>query len=159
MSIDNENHFFQQYKQQEEKSLELARMIQKAAIEVNAFIAARKDCQELWEAQKLNNKDEMWRIFQKHMREMQQQIYEYQFVFRVTVIPIDQATYDRMTVQDVRNQIDLLVGAICAIRGIKIGLEVFKECLRKVLKQTGKYSNQEIESTLSLIERLFPTDR
>lgn len=151
--------YFQNHEQPEEKAIELARLFQKTAIEVNTFIAARKDCQELWEAQKLNNKDEMWRIFQKHMREMQQQIYEYQFVIRVTVIPIDQATYDRMTVQDVRNQIDLLVGAICAIRGIKIGLEVFKECLRKVLKQTGKYSNQEIESTLSLIERLFPTDR
>jgi len=87
----------------------------------------------------------MWRVMQQHMRENQQQIRAYGPLIGVTIIPVDQAAYDRMTLEDVKIQNDLLIGAIYAIRVIKTSQKAFKECLRKLMKNSGKFTKQEIE--------------
>lgn len=145
MSIHNIDHCFQQYQENKEKSLELARLIQIAAREIHAYLAAERECRDLRDAQQSCDKDGMWRVMQQHMRENQQQIRAYGPLIGVAVIPVDQASYDRMTIQDVRNQIDLLIGAIYAIRVLKTSQKAFKECLRKHMKTSGKFSKQEIE--------------
>lgn len=83
---------------------------------------------------------------QQHMRENQQQIRIYGPLIGVAVIPVDQTSYDHMTIQDVRSQIDILIGAIYAIRVLKTSQKAFKECLRKHMKTSGKFTKQEIES-------------
>ena len=145
MSIKNAGFFFQQYQENKEKSLEMARLIQIAAREIHAYMVAERECRALRDAQQSCDKDGMWRVMQQHMRENQQQIRAYGPLIGVTVIPVDQASYDRMTIQDVRNQIDILIGAIYAIRILKTSQKAFKECLRKHMKNSGKYTKQEIE--------------
>ena len=145
MSIKNAGFFFQQYQENKEKSLELARLIQIAAREIHAYLAAERECRALRDAQQSCDKDGMWRVMQQHMRENQQQIRAYGPLIGVTVIPVDQASYDRMTIQDVRNQIDILIGAIYAIRVLKTSQKALKECLRKLMKNSGKFTKQEIE--------------
>lgn len=145
MNIDNNEFLYQQFNQPSEKSLELARLIQIAAREIHAYLAAERECSALRYAQQSCDKDGMWRVMQQHMRENQQQILAYGPLIGVAVIPIDQASYDRMTIQDVRSQIDLLIGAIYAIRVLKTNQKAFKECLRKLMKNSGKFTKQEIE--------------
>lgn len=139
------NFFFQQYQENKEKSLELARLIQIAAREIHAYMVAERECRALRDAQQSCDKDGMWRVMQQHIRENQRQIRNYGPLIGVTVIPVDQPSYDRMTIQDVRNQIDLLIGAIYAIRILKTSQKAFKECLRKQMKISGKFTKQEIE--------------
>ncbi len=145
MSIHNIDHCFQQYQENKEKSLEMARLIQIAAREIHAYLAAERECRALRDAQQSCDKDGLWRVLQQLMRENQQQIRAYGPLIGVTVIPVDQASYDRMTIHDVHNQIDLLIGAIYAIRVLKTSQTAFKECLRKQMKISGKFTKQEIE--------------
>lgn len=145
MNTHNADYQYQQFQQPDEKTLELARLIQIAAREIHAYMVAERECRALRDAQQSCDKDGMWRVMQQHMRENQQQIRNYGPLIGVTVIPVVQASYDRMTIQDVRNQIDLLIGAIYAIRVLKTSQKAFKECLRKQMKISGKFSKQEIE--------------
>ena len=149
MNANNTDFPYQQFQQPNEKTLELVRLIQIAAREIHAYLAAETECRELRDAQRLCDKDGMWRVMQQHMRKHQQQLQNYGQMIGVTVIPVDQASYDRMTIQDVRNQIDLLIGAIYAIRIIKTSQKTFKECLRKLMKNSGKFTKQEIELVCS----------
>ena len=56
MDIENTNYLFHRDKQSEEKSLELAKLIQKAAKDTRANMAVQKECRELRDAQKKNDK-------------------------------------------------------------------------------------------------------
>ena len=53
MSIETTVHYYQ-YKQNEEKSFEFAKLIQAAAKEVHAEFIARIECQELCSAQRID---------------------------------------------------------------------------------------------------------
>ena len=149
MNINNTYYPYQQFSQPDEKVFELARLIQIAAREVHAYVLAEKECHELREAQRACDKDGMWRLMQQHMRRHQQQIQYYGSLIGVTVIIVDHATYDQMTIRDVRNQINLLIGAIYAIRISKTSQKAFKERLVKLMKNSEKFTKQEIELVCS----------
>lgn len=145
MSTENTEYFFQKYKQNEEKSLELAKLIKKAVKEVRADFAARKECQELCNAQRKTDKDEMWRTLQQNLRDNAQEIMRSEQSLGITLARVDRTFYDNLTITDVRNQIELLIGAIHAIRVNKKQQEIVKECLKKLMKESGLFTKQEIE--------------
>ena len=145
MTDKSTEYFFQQYQQNKEKSLELARLIQKAAKEIHADMLAKKECQELWDAKKLQSKDEMWRVLQNHLRKYADQIIQSTWFTGLTIVPVTQELYDQMTLPDVWNQIDLLIGAIHVIRLNHWQRAAFKECLKSLMKKNGNFSSQEIE--------------
>ena len=88
MTDKSTEYFFQQYQQNKEKSLELARLIQKAAKEIHADMLAKKECQELWDAKKLQSKDEMWRVLQNHLRKYADQIIQSTWFTGLTIVPV-----------------------------------------------------------------------
>lgn len=145
MDIENTNYLFHRDKQSEEKSLELAKLIQKAAKDTRANMAVQKECRELRDAQKKNDKDEMWYTFQKHLHDNAQSIKQHEQMIGITIAQIDREFYDKLTILDIKKQIELLIGAIHAIRIIKTRQEVFKECLKKLMKESRQFTKQEIE--------------
>lgn len=145
MSTQNADCCFQKNQQSIEKTLELAKLIQKAAKEIHADMLAKKECQELWDAKKLQSKDEMWRVLQNHLRKYADQIIQSTWFTGLTIVPVTQELYDQMTLPDVWNQIDLLIGAIHVIRLNHWQRAAFKECLKSLMKKSGNFSSQEIE--------------
>lgn len=148
MDTYNIDFFSQQFQENKEKMLELARLFQIAAKEVHAYVAAQAECRELRETQRLYSKEEMWRVFQNHLNKHRQQIQTCRPLLGITVIPVDQVFYEKLTIQDLQNQIELLIGAIYAIRAIKTSWVAFKECLKKMLRHNDLFSKKDIELIL-----------
>lgn len=137
--------YYQQYEQNKEKLLEIAKLIQKAANEVHADAAAHRECQELRNALKTHSKGDLWLVLQKHLHDHAQEILRSQQSLGITLIQVNQAFYEKLTLSDVQDQVEILIGAIHAIRISKKMQSVVKECLKKLMKESGIFTKQEID--------------
>ena len=137
--------YYQQYEQNKEKSLEIAKLIQKAAKEVYADAAAQRECRELRNALRTQGKDNLWLVLQRHLHDHAQEIIHSQQSLGITLIQVNQTFYEKLTLSDVQDQVEILIGAIHAIRINKKQQAVVKECLKKLMKESGIFTRQEID--------------
>lgn len=85
----------------------------------------------------------MWTVLQEHIN-------RYNNLFTgangVQVMYVDTDFYEKLTEDDVVNQIRIVIGGIYLSEAKKSAAhEVIKQCFKKLVKQTGVFSNREIE--------------
>lgn len=128
----------------EEKVLAYCKNIVKA-VEKTREVAAKSKMKSrrAKEALELQDKQMMWSVLQEY-------IHKYPELFTrsngVQLIRVDAHFYENLTQEDVAKHLQIVIGLIyldeakrCAAK------ETIKACFKKILKQTGVFSDREIE--------------
>ncbi len=131
----------------EEKILTLCKDIVKA-VEKTRDVAAKSKmiCRKANDALALKDKQIMWNVLQEY-------IHKYPQLFTIAngvqLKRVDVEFYKNVTEEDVSKQLKIVIGLIylneakhCA------GKEAVKACFKKLLKQSGMFSDREIELLL-----------
>lgn len=131
----------------EEKVLSFCKNIVKA-VEKTREVAVKSKmiCRKANDALELKDKQIMWNVLQEY-------IHKYPQIFTmnngVQLIRVDVDFYKNITEVDVSKQLKIVIGLIylneakhCA------GQEAVKACFKKLLKQSGLFSDREIEILL-----------
>lgn len=131
----------------EEKVLEFCRNLVKA-VEKTREVAVKSKmmCQKANDAIVQRDKQTMWNVLQEY-------IHEYPKLFTIAngvqLIHVDIDFYENLTEEDVSKQLKIVIGLIY-LDEVKhcVAKETIKACLKKLLKQSGMFSDREIEILL-----------
>lgn len=131
----------------EEKVLTYCKSIVKAVEKTHEVVAKSKMiCQKANDAIALKDKQIMWNVLQEY-------IHKYPELFTMTngvqLGRVDVNFYKNITEDDIAKQLEMVIGLIYLNEAKRCaGKEAVKECLKKMLKQSGIFSNREIELLL-----------
>lgn len=131
----------------EEKILTLCKNIVKA-VEKTREVVAKSEmmCRKANDALALKDKRTMWNVLQEYIQKYYQL---FTTANGVQLKRVDIDFYENITEEDVAKQLKIVIGLIylneakhCA------GQEAVKACFKKLLKQSGMFSDREVEVLL-----------
>lgn len=129
-----------------EKSLEVAKILVKAAKETHAVItksdALSKSARE---SISTHNKEVMWKTLQDYISRYADFINSSSELTGIVLYKVDREFYEQLTSNDVENQLQLMIGFVYA----KVALDsvvkkTYEQCVKKLLKQSGMFSDSEL---------------
>lgn len=127
-----------------DKVLEYVKAVIKA-VKITHSIEARceKETKEMQKAVASEDKEYMGGVLQKHIQKYKNAI---DSSSNIKIIYVQKEVYDQMTVEDVKKQLQILIGFVYTYEAKQsMAKETIKKCLEKILRQTGKFGKQEIE--------------
>lgn len=131
----------------EEKVLAFCKNIIKA-VEKTREVAVKSKmiCRKADDALALKDKQIMWNVLQEY-------IHKYPQIFTmdnsVQLIRVDVDFYEHITEEDVSKQLEIVIGLIYLNEAKHcVAKETIKTCFKKLLKQSGMFSDHEIELLL-----------
>ena len=131
----------------EEKVLTFCKNIVKA-VEKTREVAAKSKmiCRKAYDALALKDKQTMWNVLQEYLHKYSQL---FTIANGVQLKRVDVNFYEKITEDDVAKQLKIVIGLMylneakhCA------GKEAVKDCFKKLLKQSGIFSDREIDVLL-----------
>lgn len=132
----------------DEKVVEYCKAIVKAVKETHTIAEkCKRIAREIDDAIQSNDKDHMMNVLQNY-------IHKYYSIIeknnRIKLYYIDRNGYEQMSVEDMKKQLYILKGIVydCEAKQ-SLAKDNIKNCLKKILKASGKFSKQEIELLLS----------
>lgn len=131
----------------EEKVLTLCKNIVKA-VEKTREVAAKSKmiCRKADNALALKDKQTMWNVLQEYLHKFPQL---FTMANGVQLKCVDTDFYESITKDDVAKQLKIVIGLIYLNEAKHcVGQEAVKVCFKKLLKQSGIFSDREIELLL-----------
>lgn len=131
----------------EEKVLTLCKNIVKA-VEKTREVAAKSKmiCRKAENALALKDKHTMWNVLQEYLHKFPQL---FTIANGVQLKCVDTDFYESITEDDVAKQLKIVIGLIYLNEAKHcVGQEAVKGCFKKLLKQSGIFSDREIELLL-----------
>ena len=131
----------------EEKVLTFCKNIVKAVEKTREVTAKSKMiCQKANDALVLKDKQTMWNVLQEYL-------HKYSQLFTTTngvqIKRVDIDFYESITEDDVSKQLKIVIGLIYLNEAKKCaGKDAIKACFKKLLKQSGIFSDHEVEVLL-----------
>lgn len=131
--------------QYEEKSLKVAELAKKAAKMAHTIFTAEKKSQNAYKAISSHDKSIMWNTLQKYLQEYADFINKTSRFTGLCVYRVDSEFYNRVTIIDMEKQLRIIVGYIYARDAVRSTAKtVYKECLKKLLKESGIFTDAEL---------------
>jgi len=129
----------------EEKSLKAAELAKTAAEMTHTVMTSNRKSQKAFEAIRSQNKITMWNTLQEYLREYSNFINSTALITGLHIYSVSREFYDRVTVEDIEKQLLIVVGYIYAREAANSTAKmVFKKCLKKLLKKSGKFTDTEL---------------
>ncbi|MEG0267044.1 MAG: hypothetical protein RR659_05300 [Bacilli bacterium] len=129
----------------EGKSLKVFVCAKKAAEITHSIALAQIKVKKIEAIIMTNNKEEMWNILQKELAIYTRVINSTTAITGIQVHCIDKEFYEKITPQELSNQLHTLQGFIYLAEGAKIaGKQVFTVCLKSLLKETKLFTESEL---------------
>ena len=132
--------------QSNERALEIAKILIKAAKETHAVVVkSEAKSKKARESINTHDKDIMWNTLQEYIGQYADFIKETSFLTGVGLYKMDQQTYDKITAVDVGNQLHIMIGFVYAKQAVDSAVkEAYKQCVEKLLKSSGLFSGSEL---------------
>lgn len=129
----------------EEKSLKAARFAKTAAEMTHTVLTSNRKSQKAFDAISSGGKTTMWNTLQEYLREYSDFINNTARATGLCVYRVSCGFYDQITVEDIEKQLHIVVGYIYAREAVNSTRKaVFKECLKKLLRKNGVFTEAEL---------------
>lgn len=127
----------------EDKVFEYVKAIIEAVKKTRCInIKCEKITEELQQAAISGNREYMRNVLQKYIHKYKKALDVSQ---HIKMVYIQKADYERLALEDMKNQLRFLIGFIYNYEAKRsVAKEIIKKCLEKILRQTGKFSKEEI---------------
>ena len=87
----------------------------------------------------------MWNTLQEYLREYSNFINNTALITGLCVYSVEREFYDQITVEDIEKQLRIIVGYIYAREAVNSAAKAtFKDCLKKLLKKSGLFTDAEL---------------
>lgn len=142
-----DNEFQTLNAQNNERALEIAKILIKAAKETHAVIVkSEAKSKKAKEAIAMHDKEVMWRILQEYIEQYAGFISKTSALTGVGLCKADRDFYNRITVADIENQIQIIIGFVHAKEAFdSVVKETYKQCVEKHLKRSPLFSSNELK--------------
>ena len=129
----------------EEKSLKAAKLAKTAAEMTHTVMASNRKSQRAIDAIGSHDKAIMWNTLQEYLREYSDFINNTVFITGLCVYRVNREFFDQITDEDIEKQLHIVIGYIYAREAANSTAKaVFKECLKKLLKKSGMFTEAEL---------------
>lgn len=119
-----------------ENTQQVVELLKKAADATRTAGLARQKSQRAVAAMKSEDKDAMFAVLQAYMREYGAFIDQMKFLTGICVVPITKEEYERMTIDNIRDKLNLMVYFVYAKEAMSGRAQKnFKDYLKRVLKR------------------------
>ena len=135
-----------------EKLVTIAKAIENAAQMIYCHIIIDSKTKEIDEILNLDNKQTLWKNLQEFIQEHLQFINNISVITGITVQNVGQDYYNKITVDEIKNQLRILKGFVILKIILKsLYRKSFIECLKKLLQKTGLFSKAELAILFSIL--------
>ena len=129
----------------EERSFKAAKLAKTAAEMTHTVFTASQKSQNALDAISFHDKTTMWNTLQEYLREYSDFINTTVYFTGLCVYRVNREFYDQITAEDIEKQLHIVVGYIYAREALNSTAKaVFKECLKKLLKKNGVFTEAEL---------------
>ena len=136
--------------QSNERSLEIAKILIKAAKETHAVISrSEARCTAARSSMATHDKETMWRALQEYIG------YYAGFINSMTALTgiglqrVNREFYGRVTAVDIEHQLQIMIGFVYAKEALdSVFKETYKQCVKKLLKQSKLFDDNELRRLL-----------
>ncbi len=129
----------------EEKSLKAAELAKKAAEMTHTVLTSNLKSQKALQAINSHDKATMWNALQEYLQKYSNFINNTTLITGLCVYRVNRGFYDQITVGDIEKQLHIVIGYIYAREAATTTAKTdFKECLKKLLKKSGKFTDAEL---------------
>ena len=123
----------------EELQLKVARIVQRAAEVTHCAFAAKQEAEEISQTIASGDREQMWKVLQRYLKEYHDFIIGTSVVTNLTVVPLPLEVAATVTVDFLKSQLCLVKGYVYASHALKSACRIaFQECLRKLLNVLAK---------------------
>ncbi len=129
------------------RTLEISKLLIKAAQETRTMISrSAKKSERACEAMKMADKEVMWGVLQEYIAQYSTFVSQMKCFTGIGIVLVDRETYEQITVDDIRDQLQISIGVVYAHEAfLSIRKETYKQCLKKLLKNSGLFSDSELK--------------
>ena len=131
--------------QNAQKTEAITDALKRAAELVHAAFLAKAKSERAICAIKLTDKYAMWEILQEYYRAYKDFINSLSGFTNYTVYDVENDFVEKVSVEEIRNQLRTLVGFIYAKEAISSAAkQTYKECVKRILKGTKLFTDKEL---------------
>ena len=133
--------------QSNERSLEIAKILIKAAKETHAVISrSEARCTAARNSIATHDKETMWRTLQEYIGYYASFINSMTALTGIGLLRVNREFYDRVTAVDIENQLQIIIGFVYAKEALDSVLkETYKQRVEKLLKQSKLFDDNELK--------------
>ena len=133
--------------QNNEQPLEISKILIKAAKETHAVITkSEAKCRAAYNSISTHSKEIMWQTLQEYIRDYSDFINSMSAWTGIELQRVDRTRYEQFSPKDIENQLKIIIGFVYAKDAIdSVANEAYKQCLKKLLMQSGRFDNNEIK--------------
>ena len=136
--------------QSNERSLEIAKILIKAAKETHAVISrSEARCTAARSSMATHDKETMWRALQEYIGYYAGFINSMTSLTGIGLQQVNREFYNRVTAIDIENQPQIIIGFVYAKEALdSVFKETYKQCVKKLLKQSKLFDDNELKRLL-----------
>lgn len=133
--------------QNNDKSIEMAKLLVKAARETHTMlVSADAKSKKAQDGIATQDKATMWSVLQEYISQYAAFIKDTEIFTGIGLYKVDQEFYEQVTVHDIEVQLQMAIGFVYAKEAFESARkEVYKQCLKKLLKKSGLFSETELK--------------
>lgn len=133
--------------QSNEQSLEIARLLIKAAKETHAvIIKSEAQCAAARSSISTHDKVNMWQTLQEYIGRYASFINSMSALTGIGLQRVNREFYDRITAVDIENQLQIVIGFVYAKEALdSVFKETYKQCVKKLMKQSKLFNDNKLK--------------
>lgn len=127
------------------KTEAIADALKRAAERAHTVFSAKAKSERALFAIKLTDKYSMWEILQEYYGEYKDFINSLSGFTNYTIYSVEKDFVEKISADDIRNQLRILVGFIYAKEAItSAAKQTYKDCVKRILKGTKLFTDKEL---------------
>lgn len=129
----------------QENATKMIEYVKKAAEITHTAITANRKALKAVSAIQTPDKDRKWTVLQEYLNEYGEFIKETTLFTGLSIYPVNAAFYAEVNPQELDRQLQIIVGIVYLKEVVRAAInETYKECLKKLLKQSGLLTEAQL---------------
>ena len=131
--------------QAQENATKMIGYVKRAAEITHTVIMADQKASKAVSAIQTQDKSKKWTVLQEYLKEYGAFINETSRLTGICVYPVDKGFYDTVGVQELNQQLQMVIGIVYLKEAVRAAINAtYKECLKKLLKQSGLFTEAQL---------------
>lgn len=129
----------------EEKTAVAIQCIKKACEAVHIIKSAQQKTEKARNAMQVDDKQYLWNVLQEYLGFYKNFINSLSNYTRVAVFNVDLQFFENCTIDKIKKQLETVIAFVYLKEALtNVAKESFKQCLKKILKATGVFTEAEL---------------
>ena len=129
----------------DEKTAKAIDCIKKACEAVHIVISAQQKTEKARNAMQANDKQYLWNVLQEYLGFYKAFINSLSNYTRVAVFDVGSQFFENCTIEGIKKQLETVIAFVYLKEALtNVAKESFKQCLKKLLKATGAFTEAEL---------------